>query len=101
MAASKLQVSLNNIHSQMKMEIMSSLAKDIRVKALEGLVIKLGYDPRDIKGVEEMMKNKNVDIQALRKQLKLPTTKVPQTKEVGELLERSDSLPLRFFFQQE
>jgi len=38
----------------MKMEIMSSLAKDIRVKALEGLVIKLGYDPRDIKGVEEM-----------------------------------------------
>jgi len=47
------------------MERMSSLAKDTRIKALEDLVIKLGYDPSNIKVAEETIKNKNVDIQAL------------------------------------
>lgn len=42
---------------------MSSFAKDTRIKALEDLVIKLGYDPSDIKVAKEMIKNKNFDIQ--------------------------------------
>lgn len=46
---------------------MPSLAKYTRTKALEDLVIKLGYDPSNIKAVEEMIKNKDVDIQYLRK----------------------------------
>jgi len=49
------------------MERISSLAKDTRTKALEYLVIKLGYDPSDIQVAKEMIKRKNVDIQALRK----------------------------------
>jgi len=68
MTASKMQASLNNIHTHLKMERISSLAKDTRIKALEDLVFKLGYDPSNIKVAEEMIKNKNVDIQALRKQ---------------------------------
>lgn len=32
-----------------------------------------------------MIKNKNANIQALTKQLKLPTTKHPQAKEVSQL----------------
>jgi len=68
------------------MERMSSLVKDARIKALEDLVIKLGYDPSNIKVAEEMIKNKNVDIQALRKQLKIPTTEHPQAKEVGLIM---------------
>ena len=85
MATSKLQPSLNNIHSQLKMERLSSLAKDTRIKALEDLVIKLGYDPSNIKMAKEMIKNKNVGIQALSEQLKLPTIEHPQAKEVGQL----------------
>lgn len=54
MATTKLQASLNNIHSELKIERMSSLAKDTRIKAFEALVIKLGYDPSDIKAVEEI-----------------------------------------------
>jgi hypothetical protein len=39
---------------------------------LEELVLKIGYDPSNLKEVEEMLKKKNVDIASLRKQLKLP-----------------------------
>jgi hypothetical protein len=70
----KLQVSLNNVQTQLKLEKMSSFAKDNRIKSLEELVIKISYDPLNVKSVEEMLKKKNVDIASLRKQLKLPTT---------------------------
>jgi hypothetical protein len=53
---------------------MSSFAKDNRIKTLEELVLKIGYDPSNVKGVEDMLKKKNVDIASLRKQLKLPPT---------------------------
>ena len=61
------------------------MAKDTKIKSLENLVIKLGYDPKDVKAAEYIVRRKNADIEALRKQLKLPSTKDPQAKEVGEL----------------
>lgn len=64
---------------------MSSLAKDTKTKALEYLVIKLGYNPSDIKAVEDMIKNKNAGIEALRKKLKILTIEHPQTKEITQL----------------
>lgn len=63
---------------------MSSLTKDTRIKALEYLKIKLGYDPNNVKATKDIFK-KNGDIQALRKQLKLPTTEHPQAKDVTNL----------------
>lgn len=47
MVASKLKTSLNNMHSQLNIERMSSLVKDTRIEALEDLIIKLGYDPNN------------------------------------------------------
>jgi hypothetical protein len=72
--ASRLQVSLNNIQMQLKLEKISSFAKDNRIKTLEELVLKIGYDPSNVKAVEEMIKKKNSNITSLRKQLKLPQT---------------------------
>ena len=71
-AAAKLQVSLSNVTTQLKLEKISSFAKDNRIKTLEELVLKIGYDPLNVKVVEEMLKRKNSDIASLRKQLKLP-----------------------------
>lgn len=51
---------------------------------MEDLVIKIGYDPSDTKASEEVIKKKEVDIAALKKQLKLPTTHDPLTKEIDE-----------------
>jgi hypothetical protein len=51
------------------------LAKDNKIKSLEELVLKIGYDPTNFKAIEVLIKNKNVDIASLRKQLKLPATK--------------------------
>jgi hypothetical protein len=82
--ATKLQVSRNNIQTQLKMEKISSFAKDNRIKSLEELVLKIGYDPSNVKEVEEMLKKKNVDISSLRKQLKLPPTEDSQAKEMAE-----------------
>jgi len=62
------------------------------IKSLEDLVIEIGYNPTDIKAEEELIKNKNATITALKKQLKLPTTEHPQTKEVLETLNQKDEM---------
>ena len=54
MTGAKLQVSLNNVQSQLKLETISSLAKDNKIKSLEELVLKIGYDPSNVKEVEEL-----------------------------------------------
>ena len=50
------------------------------MKTLEDLIVKIGYDPKDCNATEEILKKKNVDIAALRKQLKLPSIEDPMTK---------------------
>jgi hypothetical protein len=66
-SAEKFQVSLNNAQTQLKMQKISSFAKENRIKTLEEMVLKIGYDPTNVKAVEEMIKNKNADIASLRK----------------------------------
>jgi hypothetical protein len=46
---------------------VSSLEKDNKIKSLEELALKIGYDPANIKAVEELIKKKNTDIATLRK----------------------------------
>jgi hypothetical protein len=48
------------------------------------LVLKIGYDPSNVKASEEFIKKKNDDISSLRKQLKLPATEDSHTKEIAE-----------------
>jgi hypothetical protein len=83
-SVSKLQVSLNNVQTQLKFEKISSFAKDNRIKTLEEMVLKIGYNPSNVKVAEEMIKKKNADIASLRKQLNLPPTKDSQAKEIVE-----------------
>jgi len=92
MTTSKLQAYLNNNHSQLKLEKISSLGKDTKIKELEDLVIKLGLDTKDIKVAEEIIKIKNVDSQALRKQLQFPTTEHPQAQEVSQLEKEKEKM---------
>ena len=82
MLAHKLKNSLNNTSAQLDLEKASSLAKDNRIKSLEDIIIELGHDPKDAKGINALMKKKEEDIATLRKQLKLPPTMHPQTTEV-------------------
>ena len=70
--ASRLQVSLNNVQTQLKLEKISSFSKDNKIKTLEELVLKIRYDPSNVKAVEQMIKKKNDSIAPLRKQLKMP-----------------------------
>jgi hypothetical protein len=65
--AAKLQVSLNNVQTQLKLEKISYFAKENRVKSFEELVLKIGYDPSNVKEAEELVKKKNVGIASLRK----------------------------------
>jgi hypothetical protein len=84
LTTSKLQVSMNNIQSQLKLEKISSLSKDNKIKSLEELVLKIGYDPSNVKEAKELLNKKNVDITSLRKKLKLPSIEYSQEKEVVE-----------------
>ena len=72
------------MQSQLKMEKVSSLTKDNRIKSLKYLVIKIRYDPKDINAAKEIIKKKNLDIAALRKKLKLTATEDPLTKYIEE-----------------
>ena len=45
MSLTKLQVNFSNAQSQLKLEKVSDMAKDSKIKSLEDLVIHLGYNP--------------------------------------------------------
>lgn len=77
--AHQLQNSLNNISAQFQLQKASSEAKDTTINSLENLIIELGHDPKDVKATERLIKKKNDDIAALKKQLKIPPLHHPQT----------------------
>ena len=76
MSAQKLQNTISNMQDQMKLDKASLYAKDQRIKALEELVLQVGYDPANIKAAELLVK-KIEDRVASRKQLKLPQSQHP------------------------
>jgi hypothetical protein len=99
-SASKFRVALSNAQTQLKLEKnLSSFVKDNRIKTLEELVLKIGYDLANVKFVEEMIKKKNVDIASLRKQLKFPPTEDPQEKEIAEREGEKDEM-LKLLLEQ-
>lgn len=88
MTTSKLQTSICNIKPQLKLQNISSLVKDTKIKTLKDLVIKMGYDTSDVKVVEEHIRKKNADIIPFKKQLKLPSTEDPQARSWEKLNHR-------------
>jgi len=54
------------------LEKASSQAKYTIINSLEDLVIELGHDPKDVNAAENLIKKKNDDIVALKKQLRIP-----------------------------
>jgi len=94
MLAHELKESLNNTNTQLDLEKMSSSAKDNKIKTLEEIIMDLGHDPKDPKGVKALMKKKYDDIAALRKQLRLPPTVHPQTAELVQEKEAEDTMDL-------
>jgi hypothetical protein len=95
----KLQVALNNAKTQLKLEKISYFAKDNRIKSLEELVVQIGYDTSNVKGEEEFLKRKNVDIASLRKQLKFPPIEDAQAKEIVETEGEKDEM-LKLIMEQ-
>jgi hypothetical protein len=81
------------------MEKISSFAKDNKIKTLEEMVLKISYDHANVKEAEEMIKKKNTDIASLRKQLNLPLTEDPQTKEIAKKEGEKDEM-LRLLMEQ-
>ena len=49
-------------------------------------MLKIGYDPSNVKAAEKKLKKKNVDIASLKKQLKLPPTEIAETEDEKEEL---------------
>ena len=76
--AHRLKNSLQHTYAQLELEKASSQAKDNRIKSLEEIIIELGHDPQDPKGIQALIKKKEEDIAALKRQLKLPATLHPQ-----------------------
>lgn len=94
MLAHKLQNSLENTSARLDLEKASSLAKDNRIKSLEDIIIELGHDPKDAKGIKALMRKKEEDIAALRKQLKMPPSIHPQTAYVVQQKSEEDMMDL-------
>jgi len=90
----RLENSLNNTASQLELERASSQAKDNRIRALEDIIIEIGHDPKDIKGIQEILKLRDADMAALRRKIKLPATIHPQTDEVAQQRHDKDATDL-------
>lgn len=56
--AHQLKESLTNTYTQLDLERMSSTVENNRVKTLEEIIMDLGHDPKDNKGIEALMKKK-------------------------------------------
>lgn len=92
--AHRLQNSIHNTSAQLELEKASSQAKDNRIKSLEEIIIELGHDPTDPKGMQALIKKKEEDIAALKRQLKLPVTLHPQATEITQKKEEQDVVAL-------
>lgn len=64
------------------MEMISSTAKDTKIKSLEDLVMKIGYDLSKLAVAETLVRKKNADIASLKRQLKMLVTEDPIAKEI-------------------
>ena len=100
MLAHQLKEALKNTNTQLDLERLSSSAKDNRINTLEDIIINLGYDLKDPKGVRALMKKKEDDIAALRKQEKLPPTIHPQTTELAQEKQVDDAMELLLVMNQ-
>lgn len=78
----------------MELEKASSLAKDNIIKSLEEIIIDLGHDPKDPKGIQALIRKKEEDNATFRKQLKLPITMHPKTTEIIEQKSQEDVMEL-------
>ena len=58
MLAHEMKESLKNTNTQLDLERMSSSAKDNRIKTLDDIIVDLGHDPKNPKGVKALMKKK-------------------------------------------
>lgn len=58
MLAHQLKESLKNTNTQLDLERMYSSTKDNRIKTLEEIIVDLGHDPKNAKGVKALMKKK-------------------------------------------
>ena len=94
MLAHQLKESLTNTNTQLDLERMSSTAKDNKIKTLEEIIMDLGHDPKDAKGIKAPMKKKEDDIATLKKQLRLPATMHPQTAELAQEKQGEDIMDL-------
>lgn len=61
---------------------------------MEDLVIELGHDPKDVKAAKKLIKKKNDDLVALKKQLKIRPLRHPQTTEVLETQKEEELMDL-------
>jgi DNA repair exonuclease SbcCD ATPase subunit len=66
---------------------------------LEELVLKIGYDPSNMKVAEDMIKKKNDNIASLRKQLKFPPTEDSHAKEIAKKEGEKDEM-LKLLMEQ-
>jgi len=100
MLAHQLKEPLTNTNTQLDLERMSSTAKDNRIKTLEEIIMDLGHDPKDAKGIKTLMKKNEDDITTLKKQLRLPTTMHPQTAELAQEKQGEDMMDLMMRMNQ-
>ena len=79
-SVTQLQNTIFNMQDHMRLDKASLQKKELRIKSLEDLVLQIGVDPSNIQVAQALIKQKNDDITALRKQLKLSQNKHPQEK---------------------
>jgi len=100
MLAHQLKESLTNTNTQLDLERMSSTTKDDRIKTLEEIIMDLGHDPKDAKGIKALVKKKEDDIVALKKKLRLPATMHPQTAELAQEKQSEDMMAIMMKMNQ-
>ena len=67
---------------------------------MEDIIIELGHDHKDAEGIKALMRKKEEDIAAIRKQLKMPPFMHPQTTDVVQKKSEEDMMDLLMWLNE-
>ena len=87
----KLHKSLENLTNQYRLEKVVTQARNVKVKVLEKALIDLSKNPRNIKHTQNLLKEKDKEINLLKMKLKILGTHPSSIEEVNAMLKEKES----------
>lgn len=90
--ACKLENMVSNVTNQLKQEKIATRIMYMKIDELEQLIIKLGENPKEATSIQDLIKSRDIEIQVLRRKLKMHNIEHLQTPKLEEVQKENEKL---------